>query len=170
MPDLSTLVARLKDYGYSCNLESVDADLLFVRISSGELKEVTAALRANQELCNVGIMLGLLQAVGERQRYGLAMALLELNFEHPLARVGLFRARAEEKDKPALGILVAESSFFWPDLTNERFDQRMKGLRAIAERASNHLAARDALSNTNPFYSHLMTTRSPVRREDFTNF
>lgn len=167
MPSLKRFREQLEQYGYTLRESSVD-DNLAGFLTGGRLGEVDAILRVSEKVCNVGVLLGLYESVPERRRYSLLVALLELNFEHPFAHASLFRVPdSENKDEFETAILVAESSFFWTEMTQEKFDTRIESLIALAEAASKELASRDAISMTNAFYERLKSRRSPVQRETF---
>jgi len=173
MPDMKELPSLLKSLSYKLEDVAVSKEFFFGTISGGKLGEVEASLRATGDLCNVGVIVGLLDSAPERARYSLLGQMLELNFDHPLAHTSLVQAPVQpvegsSSDEPdRITLIVAESSFFWPNTIEQRLDARMTALYAIAFAASQLLASRGAISNTNPFYSRLKGASSPVGREDF---
>ncbi len=176
MPDLKELKNLLEKHGYKLESPVFSERNLIALISGGKLEDMSVVMRATDDVCNLGIVIGLFEAVAERNRYSLLMSLLELNFNHPLAHTSFVRVRVPDSSEQKTqigeaehrGIILAETSFFWPGMTQERFDARAKALNAIAFAASQHLATRDALSNTNPFYHRLKGASSPVSRQDFS--
>jgi hypothetical protein len=74
---------------------------------------------------------------------------------------------ASEQQWTRVSVIVAETSFFWRNATKSRMDARAGALHALSLAASQQLATRRAISNTNPFYERLTGSSSPVGREDF---
>ena len=166
MPDVNRLEPILVGYGYRLGDPVVVGGTFSCQLGGEELGETEPYLRATELFCNVGMVVGVLDAALPRGRYSLVLDLLELNFEHPLARISMFRAPSQKNDDPHVGVLVAETSFYWSEITEEKFDGRMKALRAIAHDASELLAAKHALSKVNPFFAKLKSPQPPVERAD----
>lgn len=161
-------ITALKKFGYSVDLSFSAEDSAFGNLTGGKLGDLNAMIRAREDFCNIGIILGLFDAVRERDRYSLLFDLLQLNFNHPLSRVSLFRATPLGGKDPVLGILIAETSFFWKPIPEDQFDKRVSALMAIAKAASSALAAKGAISATNPFFKELRPIESPIEREDIS--
>lgn len=138
---------------------------LYCYIKGECLRGATAIVRANENVCNIGIMLGLFDVVEQGKRYILLQDLLEANFKHPLARVSMFKTVPEDENKQGSRILVAESSFYWDTEHENWFDGRMKALSALAWNVSNLLAGYDSITSMNPYFSQLKGPRSPVVRD-----
>jgi hypothetical protein len=173
MPNMRELVTLFESNGYGVSEPTIGEHHLFGWVTGGKLDPIRAIARATDDLCNVGSIVGVFDGVPERNRYSLLTTLLELNFDHPLACISMVRAPADDKDvtspseKSEIGILVAETSFFWTGSTAKRLEDRMEAIRAIMFAASQQMASRGALSNTNPFYDRLRGATSPVGREGF---
>ena len=142
------------------------SDNLRSKIAGGKLGDISAHFRARDDLCNVAIMLGILDSVEEPDRYGLLVDLMELNYKHALARVSLFRVPPRGGDESVVAILAAESSFFWTASKPETFNTRMESLYSLAHNASKLLSVKNGLSRVNPFYSGMKQAPPAVERID----
>lgn len=166
MNDLATLKKFLMENNYALESETPAEGTIFGELSGGKLGKIRAHFRVNDDLCNVALMIGALDAVAEADRYGLLVSLMELNYKHALARVSLFRVPPRGSEQPVLAILVAESSFFWTASKPETFNTRIEALYSLAHNASKLLSVNSALSSINPFYAEMKQTPPAVERID----
>lgn len=172
MPNMKHLIDLFDKAGFEIETEVLGDNSLHCSITKDtEKTTVRAIARADGTVCNMGILIGMFDAVASHSRHSLLLRCLELNFDHPLARIGLFRVPADQTGKdedntPVLGILIAESSFFWVDSDVDMLNKRWKAVVSIAERASAELASREALSRQNPFYKQFRLSRSSTMRTD----
>ena len=153
----SKISEMLRAFGYEVRQEAETEGVFNCTLSGGALEIVFAAARCTSEVCSVGILLGVLGAARPSSRYSLLIDALELNFQHDLARISLFRIPPDDEDEENANsaVFVAETSFFWPDLTKEKLDRRMKAIVRLAYAFSQTLASRDAMVTSNPWYERL---------------
>ena len=161
MPPVNTDISeRLREFGYEVIMGSSEIDRKIFEITGGELAEVTAFFRSDSDFCTAAFVIGVMQAVPERLRFSLLLDLLELNFGHPLASISLFRSGSQKDDSEGFYLILAQTAFFGPECTKEKVDGRLQALRAVGLAASKILAAKEGISNSNPFYPRLRPIQS----------
>lgn len=163
MPELVGLVHKIGEFGYACEELQQEERRVTCVVSGAQLGNMRSFLVANEEVCSVGAFLGELDQIPSHSRYSLLVDLLELNFIERLASISLLRASQDaEADPPSVPVVLAETVFFWPDISPTKFNGRMRALRHIARAASQLLAARGGLAESNPFYQELRDNRSAL--------
>jgi hypothetical protein len=159
MSEIGDLPVKLRSFGYDLRQDQLDSHYFTATLTSGNLERIEAVLKADGAVCTVGILLGLLGAAKPSARYSLLVDALELNFSHSLARVSIFRIppsddpTAEESANSA--VFVSETSFYWPDMTKDKFDARIEGMKSLGLAFSEVIASRDALLVSSPWYERL---------------
>ena len=165
MPHVDMLERQLVEFGYELRESEMAERTLFGWLSGGALGTLRTTIRATDSSCTLGVFLGILDVVPEPHRYTLLLDLLELNYSHLFGRVCMFRATDPKSKTPTYGIIVAETTFFWTELTKAKLDGRTEGLYSISLAASRILAGKDGIVKANPFYKELRPSPPPVARQ-----
>lgn len=163
MGSLDKLKESLGLFGYEVDISKPTGGRVTGTITGGKFDSVTAAFRASEKLCNLGIMVGVVEAAKPASRMALLSDCMELNTKHPLAKVGILRIQGSDDDASAIySILLAETSFFHTELTEHKFDSRAEAVCSMAFSASKILSIHDALPSWSSWFERLSAGEEPT--------
>lgn len=156
---------QIKRFGYSLSDVTESGEGLHCQVTGPVLQPIKALLRTDSKVCNLSALIGFLDLVPEASRYSLLVDFLELNAAHLFGRISMFRTKTNETDPaPVTALIIAETSFFWVDITAEKWNTRAKAVHNIAKAASALLASRGGIASINPFYEDLKDAMPAVGR------
>ena len=160
------LYDTIKSYGY--HLESLNSapDMDFAFISGKSLGHNSAVIRSSDKICNISIVIGILDAIPSPHKESIAIDALELNAIHPLARISALKVSGSDgQETRYYMLLIAETSFFHTEMTQEKFDARADAVDRVGFAFSKSLSSKGFLSQHNPWYSRLQTGTEPSPSE-----